>query len=62
MALSKGINVELTNTSALEPGYAIKTITLGGAISGNCDMGLVVRAKKPMKIIARDIAIASTGL
>jgi len=62
IALSRGISVDFTNTSALEPGYAMKIFTRGGAISGNCDIGLVFTARKPRKIIARDMAIARTGL
>jgi hypothetical protein len=40
----------------------MKMFTRGGAISGNCDIGLVVIANIPRKIMARDMAIANTGL
>jgi hypothetical protein len=61
MALSKGIRVEFTSTSALDPGYAMKIFTRGGAISGNCEIGRVLIARIPRKIIASDIAMANTG-
>jgi hypothetical protein len=62
IALSRGIKVDFTKTSALEPGKAMKILTLGGAISGNWEIGLVVIANIPRNIMAREIAIAKTGL
>jgi len=61
-AFSIGMRTDLTSTSALAPGYATLTITLGGAIEGNCDVGRVVMASMPMKIMTSDITIANTGL
>jgi hypothetical protein len=46
----------------LDPGNSIAIFTLGGAISGNCAMGDLVIAIKPKKTIAKDKAMASTGL
>ena len=56
------VSVDFTNTSALEPGNSIEMFTLGGAISGNCAIGDLVIAMKPKKTIAKDKAIARTGL
>ena len=61
MALSKGMSVEFTSTSALEPGYAIKMFTRGGAISGNCETGRVFIASNPRNTKAIEIAMANTG-
>src|SRR5574343_275869 len=62
IALSNMVNVDLTNTSAFDPGNSIKILTLGGAICGNWATGVVLIANMPMKTITTDKAIASTGL
>jgi hypothetical protein len=54
--------VDLTKTSALDPGNSIKIFTLGGAISGNCDMGDKLIASKPINTIQTEKDIARTGL
>jgi hypothetical protein len=56
------VSVDFTNTSALDPGNSIEILTLGGAISGNCAIGDLVIAMNPIKTIAKDNAMASTGL
>ena len=61
MARSKGINVDSTKTCALAPGYAMKTFTRGGAMFGNCEIGLVVMANIPRKTIANDMVIGAIG-
>ena len=62
MAVSNGINVELTNTSELEPGYAIKIFTVVGAICGNCDIGSCLMASPPKNRMITEMTIARTGL
>ena len=62
IARSRGISVELTNTSALEPGYAMNMFTVVGAISGNCEIGRVLIANVPVNKRTMDMTIASTGL
>jgi hypothetical protein len=37
-------------------------MTIGGAIEGNCDVGSVVIASTPMKMITSESTMASTGL
>jgi hypothetical protein len=54
--------VDFTKASALAPGNEMKIFTLGGAISGNWEIGRVVIASTPKKTIASDMAIAKTGL
>jgi hypothetical protein len=46
----------------LDPGNSINTVTLGGAISGNCAIGDLVIAMIPINTIAKDNAMANTGL
>jgi hypothetical protein len=62
MAFSMGMSTDFTNTFALAPGYATLTITRGGAILGNCEVGRVLMASIPIKTITRDNTIAKTGL
>lgn len=52
----------MVNVLAVAPGKDTKTLTIGGAIVGNCDVGKVSIAKMPMKIVTIESAIASTGL
>ncbi len=56
------VRVDFTNTSAFDPGNSMAIFTLGGAISGNCAMGDLVIAMIPVKTIAKDKAMANTGL
>jgi hypothetical protein len=56
------MRTDLTSTSALAPGYATLTITRGGAMEGNCDVGRVSMASIPIKTMISDITIANTGL
>jgi hypothetical protein len=56
------VRVDLTKTSALEPGNSMKIFTRGGAISGNCAIGEEVIASIPMNTIPTDNAMARTGL
>jgi hypothetical protein len=62
MACSIGISTDSVSTLALAPGYDALTITIGGDILGNCDMGRLLIAKNPIKIITNDMVIANTGL
>jgi hypothetical protein len=62
MARSMMVSVDFTNTSAFEPGNSMKILTLGGAISGNCEIGRLNIANIPKKTIASVKAIAKTGL
>ena len=50
-----------TSTSALAPGNVRETMTRGGEISGNCEIGRVRIASTPRKTIITDRMIASTG-
>src|SRR5689334_7729367 len=59
---SSGITVELINVFAVAPGNETKTLTIGGAIVGNCEVGRDLIANIPMKITRRDKTIARTGL
>ncbi len=61
MARSRMVTVDLMSTSALDPGNSMNMLTRGGAISGNCAMGLVAMASNPKNIIASEMEIASTG-
>jgi hypothetical protein len=56
------VSVDLTSTSAFDPGNSMKILTLGGAISGNCATGEDLIANSPMKTINTDMEIARTGL
>ena len=62
IACSNGISTELVNTVELAPGYEAYTITIGGAMSGNCDLGKVYIASPPMNIMTKEITMASAGL
>jgi hypothetical protein len=62
MACSKGMSVELTSTSALDPGNEMKIFTVVGAIEGNCDIGSVLIANEPTNRMTTDMTIAKTGL
>ncbi|GAA4231106.1 hypothetical protein GCM10022291_02810 [Postechiella marina] len=62
MAVSNGIKVEFTSTSELEPGYAIKILTVVGAICGNCEIGSCLIERLPTNTIITEMTIAKTGL
>src|SRR6185295_17822884 len=51
MACSNGMITDSASDFALAPGYDALTITMGGAMEGNCDVGSVLIARMPMKII-----------
>jgi hypothetical protein len=56
------MTVELISVFAVAPGNETKTLTMGGAIVGNCDVGRDLIANIPMKTVNRDNTIANTGL
>src|SRR5579871_5004271 len=62
IACSSGMITDSVSVFALAPGYDADTITIGGAIDGNCEVGSVLMASTPMKMITNDNTIASTGL
>jgi hypothetical protein len=62
MACSKGIRTDSVSDFALAPGYEALTITMGGATSGNCEVGNVLIDNIPKNIITNDITMANTGL
>ena len=62
IAVSRGINVDFTSTSALDPGYAIKIFTVVGAICGNCDTGNCLMESPPINSMMTEMTIAKTGL
>jgi hypothetical protein len=62
MDCSSGMITDSANDLALAPGYDADTMTIGGAIEGNCDVGSVLIANTPMKIITSDKMMAKTGL
>src|SRR6476620_9767317 len=61
MARSRMTMVESTRILALAPGKETETCTLGGATSGNCEMGRVTMASPPMNRMSSEMTIASAG-
>ena len=61
IARSSVINDDSTSTCADAPGYARLTITRGGEMSGNCEIGLDRIARMPTKTVNTASTIASTG-
>src|SRR5689334_2998543 len=61
MACSSGMITDSVSVLALAPGYEARTITIGGAIVGNCEVGSVLMASTPMKIMTSENTMASTG-
>src|SRR5579871_3143287 len=61
IACSSGMITDSANDFAFAPGYDAETITIGGATSGNCEVGSKLMANTPMKMITTDNTIASTG-
>ena len=57
-----GVTTALAHTSALAPVYLVVTVTAGGAISGYCVTGNLVKANKPSNTMNTDITIDNTGL
>jgi hypothetical protein len=53
---------ERKTVSALAPGYTAVTKTDGGAISGNCCKGSLVKPNTPRITNKMEITVASTGL
>jgi hypothetical protein len=60
-ASSRGVATALATTSALAPGYAAVTCTVGGAISGNSVIGRVYRDNNPSKVSMIDTTVDNTG-
>jgi hypothetical protein len=58
---SIGMSADSTSTCALAPGNDIVTETTGGAIDGNCEMGLLRIASTPTNAMTIEITIARTG-
>src|SRR6478736_826861 len=61
MARSSVIKDDLTSTSALEPGKSRVTITRGGEISGNCEIGRDCMAISFKKTTTTESTMARTG-
>src|SRR5215831_16859991 len=61
MDCSSGIRTDSTRTLALAPGYEIMTITVGGAMLGNCAMGRVLTPSRPRKSRMIEMTIANAG-
>src|SRR6185312_11296742 len=61
MDCSNGIKTESTRTFALAPGYEMETITVGGAMLGNCAIGRVLIPNTPRNKRMIEITIASAG-
>src|SRR5690606_40589961 len=60
-ASSMGVATERATASALAPGYDAVTTTVGGAISGNCEMGKVSAEIAPSKINKMEMTVDNTG-
>ena len=61
MDCSNGIRTESTRTLALAPGYEMETITVGGAMLGNCAIGRVLIPSTPRNKRMIEMTIASAG-
>ena len=58
---SSGTTTLLNTTSAFAPWYDAATTTVGGAISGYCDIGSEVRPSTPRIKIMMEITVDRTG-
>ena len=61
MASSRGAITDFCTVSADAPGYAVITITVGGAMSGNCSIGRVFMLISPTSTMTMDITAERTG-
>src|SRR6478736_122351 len=61
MDCSNGIRTDSTRTFALAPGYEIITITVGGAMLGNCAIGSVLIPSTPRNRRMIEMTIAKAG-
>ena len=58
---SSGVITLLSTVSAFAPVYEAVTCIVGGAISGYCSIGSVVKPKTPRITMIIDITVESTG-
>src|SRR6185436_7698635 len=61
MARSRMTMVDSTRILALAPGKETETCTLGGATSGNCEIGSVTMDSPPRNRMSSEMTIASAG-
>src|SRR5258706_15570765 len=61
MACSSGITTDSVSVLAVAPGKDTKTLIMGGAMVGNCEVGSVTIDSTPMKTITNDMPMARTG-
>src|ERR1700730_17363389 len=61
MDCSNGIRSDSTRTLALAPGYEMETITVGGAMLGNCAIGRVLIPSTPRNKRMIEMTIANAG-
>ena len=59
---SKGAITLFNTVWALAPLYEVDTRTVGGAISGYCVIGILIRPMTPRMTITMEITVDSTGL
>ena len=62
IASSSGTSTLFCTVSAFAPAYAAETLTVGGAISGNCSTGSCARLIRPTRRITIEITPANIGL
>src|SRR3954454_2257565 len=61
MACSRITSVESIRILALAPGYEIETRTVGGATSGNWEIGSILIDRPPMNRMSREMTMANAG-